>query len=76
MNMYGDYSIYFLNIFGSFESTFVAYLVGVLGTLILGFLFGIFLDRFSRTKKAEIVTVEEVADDATDDVADSMTEIE
>ena len=76
MNMYGDYSIYFLNIFGSFESTFVAYLVGVLGTLILGFLFGIFLDRFSRTKKAEIVTVEEVADNATDDVADSMTEIE
>ena len=44
MDMYGDYSIYFLDIFGSFEATFVAYLVGVLGTITLGFLVGIFLD--------------------------------
>ena len=53
MNMYGDYSIYFLDIFGSFEVTFVAYLIGVLGTLILGFLAGIFLDWFSRPKEVE-----------------------
>ena len=50
MDMYGDYSIYFLDIFGSFEVTFVAYLVGVLGTITLGFLVGIFLDWFSKTK--------------------------
>ena len=50
MDMYGDYSIYFLDIFGSFEVTFVAYLVGVLGTITLGFLVGIFLDLFSKTK--------------------------
>lgn len=53
MNMYGDYSIYFLDIFGSFEVTFVAYLIGVLGTLISGFLAGIFLDWFSRPKEVE-----------------------
>ena len=58
MDMYGDASIYFLDIFGSFEVTFVAYLLGVLGTLLLGFLFGIFLDWFSRPKEiAETVTV-------------------
>ena len=50
MDMYGDYSIYFLDIFGSFEVTFVAYLVGVLGTITLGFLVGIFLDWFSIPK--------------------------
>ena len=50
MDMYGDASIYFLDIFGTFELTFVAYLVGVLGTLTLGFLFGMFLDWFSKPK--------------------------
>ena len=50
MDMYGDYSIYFLDIFGSFEVTFVAYLVGVRGTITLGFLVGIFLDWFSKPK--------------------------
>ena len=53
MDMYGDASIYFLDIFGSFEVTFVAYLVGVLGTLIMGFLVGIFLDWFSKPKQTE-----------------------
>lgn len=55
MNMYGDYSIYFLDIFGSFETTFIAYLVGVMGTLTLGFLIGMFLDWFSKPKEIEIV---------------------
>lgn len=48
MNMYGNYSIYFLDIFGSFGATFVAYLVGVLGTLFLGYLAAHFLDWISR----------------------------
>ena len=50
--MYGNYSIYFIDIFGSFEATIVAYLFGVFGTLIGGFLFGIFLDWFSKPKEA------------------------
>ena len=65
MDMYGDASIYFLDIFGSFEVTFIAYLLGVLATLLLGFLFGIFLYWFSRPKEiTETVTViepEEIA---------------
>ena len=51
MDMYGDYSIYFLDIFGTFEITFIAYLAGMLGTLTLGFLFGMFLDWFSRPRQ-------------------------
>lgn len=50
MDMYGDYSIYFLDIFGSFGATFFAYIVGVLATIALGFLFGMFLDWLSRPK--------------------------
>ena len=51
MDMYGDYSIYFLDIFGSFEITFVAYLVGVFAVITMGYLVGIFLEWFSRPKK-------------------------
>ena len=47
MNMYGDYSIYFLDIFGSFAATFIAYLVGIFATVILGYLIGIFLNWIS-----------------------------
>ena len=53
MDMYGDYSIYFLDIFGSFEITFIAYLAGVMGTILMGFLIGIFLDWFSKPKELE-----------------------
>ena len=57
MDMYGDYSIYFLDIFGSFEITFIAYLLGVLATLTMGFLAGIFLDWFSKPKEEAENTV-------------------
>ena len=50
MNMYGGYSIYFLDIFGSFAATFVAYIVGVFGVILLGFLAAMFLDWISRPK--------------------------
>ena len=53
MDMYGNYSIYFLDIFGSFEVTFVAYLLGVLAVITMGFLVGIFLDWFSRPRGAK-----------------------
>ena len=49
MNLYGEHSIYFLDIFNSFEATLIAYLVGVFVTILLGSLVGMFLDRLSRT---------------------------
>lgn len=58
MDMYGNYSIYFLDIFGSFEVTFVAYLLGVLAVITMGFLVGIFLDWFSRPREAKDETTE------------------
>ena len=51
MNMYGKYSIYFLDIFNSFEATLAAYVVGVLGTITLGYLTGNLLDRLSASRK-------------------------
>lgn len=50
MNMHGKYSIYFLDIFFSFEITFFAYIVGVLGTLTLGFIVCMFVDWLARPK--------------------------
>ena len=58
MDMYGNYSIYFLDIFGSFGATFVAYLVGVLGTILLGYLAGHFLDWISRPVAPKIPSPE------------------
>jgi hypothetical protein len=52
MDMHGSYSIYFLDIFGSFAATFIAYLFGVLATILLGFLVGIFLDWLSKEKNS------------------------
>lgn len=54
MNMYGDYSIYFLDIFSSFEMTLVAYLVGVLATITFGFLIGASLDWFSHPREKHV----------------------
>lgn len=47
MNVYGGYSIYFLDIFDSFGATFAAYLLGILAVLCLGFAVGMGLDRFT-----------------------------
>jgi hypothetical protein len=51
MDMYGNYSIYFLDIFGTFEATFVAYLFGILATVTLGFLSAELIDWLSKEKK-------------------------
>ena len=40
MNPYGGYSIYFLDLFGTFEATLIAYLLGVLVVLTIGMQFG------------------------------------
>lgn len=66
MNMYGNYSIYFLDIFGSFTATFIAYLVGIFATILLGFLVGNFIDWISRPaiKKSDAQDAPEVTDEA------------
>lgn len=50
MDPYGDYAIYFLDIFGTFEATLLAYLLGVLTVLTLGMQFGYLMDRITRTR--------------------------
>lgn len=50
MNPYGGYSIYFLNIFGSFEATLIAYLFGVLTVLTIGLEVGYLLERIITPK--------------------------
>lgn len=55
MDVYGNYSIYFIDIFGSFGATLIAYIFGILLTVTLGFIFGMFLDWVSKSKhNAEI----------------------
>ena len=54
MDMYGNYSIYFIDIFGSFAATFIAYLVGILATITLGFLVGVFLNWISTPKTKNV----------------------
>jgi hypothetical protein len=63
MDMHGHYKIYFLDIFGSFEVTFLAYLLGVFGTILLGFLAGAALDFISRpSRKADKQAIPEQND--------------
>ena len=47
MNPYGDYSIYMIDIFGSFEATLVAYYIGVLLVLTIGMQVNAGLDKLS-----------------------------
>ena len=55
MNPYGNYSIYFLDIFGGFEITLIAYYLGVLVVLTLGWQVGWLLERLlSGQKYSEI----------------------
>lgn len=56
MNMYGEYSIYFMDIFGSFEATLLAYLLGVLFTITVGFFTCRFLDWLSEPRVKIAVT--------------------
>ena len=53
MNMYGNYSIYFLDIFGSFAATFIAYLIGIFGTVLLGYMAGKLLEWISTPTAKE-----------------------
>lgn len=71
MNMHGTYSIYWLDIFNSFEVTLLAYLVGIFGTLLLGFGTGIFLDKLSRNKGSHEII--HTPGNAADDTATEST---
>ena len=53
MNMYGNYSIYFIDIFGSFAATFIAYLVGIFAVVVMGYMTGIFLNWISTPTTAK-----------------------
>ena len=71
MDMYGNYSIYFLDIFGSFAATFVAYLVGIFGTVLLGMFSAKFIDWLSTVKEnAEV----KLGADAESEAAHEKTE--
>lgn len=48
MDPYGDYSIYMIDIFGSFEATFIAYLIGVFLVLLLGMQAGSLVEKISK----------------------------
>ena len=50
MDPYGNYSIYFWDIFGTFEATFIAYLLGVLTVLSMGLGVGVLLERMIQPK--------------------------
>ena len=54
MNPYGDYSIYFLDIFGSFEATLLAYLLGVLTVLTIGMEVGYLFEKLIQPKKEKM----------------------
>ena len=58
MDPYGNYAIYFLDIFGTFETTLLAYLLGVLTVLTLGLEFGYMLDRITRTHREPVLLPE------------------
>ncbi len=64
MDMYGNASIYFMDIFHSFGATLAAYLLGVLFTILVGYLVGMFLDWLSRPKHKQS-KVQEITQEAT-----------
>ena len=84
MNPYGNYSIYMIDIFHSFEATLAAYLLGVLLVLTLGMQVGYLFNKLfdstgwkprehhdhSEAEKVEMSTVAEVTETAEQIAAD------
>ena len=54
MDPYGEYAIYFIDIFGTFEATFVAYLLGVMTILSCGWGAGYLFERMLHSKQERI----------------------
>ena len=50
MDPYGNYSIYMIDIFGTFEATLIAYLLGVLVVLTVGMQAGYVMQKLTRPK--------------------------
>ncbi len=66
MDPYGDYSIYMLDIFGSFETTLMAYILGILVVITLGMQLGGLLNKLALSepqKKAKEKTNEEIPEE-------------
>lgn len=55
MDPYGDYSIYMIDIFGSFEATFLAYLLGVFVVLTLGWQIGGLVEKLTHRQSKKHV---------------------
>lgn len=63
MDPYGNYSIYFIDIFGSFGATLIAYLIGVLLVVTIGMEAGAVIYRIVQPKRAELVRLPDSAED-------------
>lgn len=61
MDPYGDYTIYMIDIFGSFEATLVAYLLGVLVVLTLGMQIGLLFFKLVESTHADADELTEAA---------------
>ncbi len=61
MDPYGKYTIYMLDIFGSFEATLVAYLLGVLVVLTVGMQIGLLFFKLVESTHADADETSEVA---------------
>lgn len=78
MNPYGNYSIYMLDIFRSFEATLVAYLLGVFIVLLAGMQFGNLLNKLvgsdDKEKDGKSDKDDSAEEAVTDQADDKITE--
>ena len=75
MDPYGNYSIYMIDIFGSFHATLAAYCIGVLLVLTVGLQTARLLDRLTtRIEEVEHKFAHRTESDTTDGASDDSTE--
>lgn len=80
MDPYGNYAIYWVNIFGSFWATLVAYYLGILVVLTLGLQSGYLIEKLLHGKKKKGITdvppAETVIEEPAENLEIAPTEIE
>ena len=80
MDPYGNYAIYWVNIFGSFWATLVAYYLGILVVLTLGLQSGYLIEKLvhGKTKKriTDVSPTETVIEEPAENLEIAPTEIE
>ena len=80
MDPYGNYAIYWVNIFGSFWATLVAYYLGILVVLTLGLQSGYLIEKLLHGKKKKRITdvppTETVIEEPAENLEIAPTEIE